>query len=332
MKKVRLKIVIVLLSLFCCLLTLEICSRVIIKKIDLPHAPVAQGVANLDVSEYPDFYMKDKDLFWRLEKSTGDINSLGFRDREFAIKKDPGTVRIICMGDSITFGWPALVEKTYSRMLEKTLNRKMPQKTIEVINAGVPGYTSYQGMVWFKKELIKYSPDAIIVYFGVNDNVPARLEDKSHKMAPALILKSVNFMKRFHAYRLYKKAIMHLYYLGKGKDVEYNTLRVVPKDFESNLAEISVAAQKINCKVVFIDNAVFYDPETGHILNKDMYRVPPGSNRIDIYEMMKRVNVDYAQLFVDDCRPHNFHLTAQGQAILAKKIAEFLIQNKILQE
>ncbi|MCK4917225.1 MAG: hypothetical protein KAS51_03305 [Candidatus Omnitrophica bacterium] len=34
---------------------------------------------------------------------------------------------------------------------------------IEVINAGIIGYTSYQGNLFFKNEILKLSPDVIIV-------------------------------------------------------------------------------------------------------------------------------------------------------------------------
>lgn len=66
------------------------------------------------------------------------INSLGFRDREYSVQKPPGVFRILCLGDSTTFGHWLPVEKTYSKVLEELLNRiwKSSGMRFEVINAG----------------------------------------------------------------------------------------------------------------------------------------------------------------------------------------------------
>jgi len=50
------------------------------------------------------------------------------------------------LGDSCTAGHQLPTEKTYTKLLEKLLNREKGIKTFELINAGVPGYTSFQGL------------------------------------------------------------------------------------------------------------------------------------------------------------------------------------------
>lgn len=332
MKKFVIKIIIVFLSLICFLWMLEVSSQAFLKKTNFSHGPVAQGIGNLEIEEYPDFYIKDKDLFWRLEKSAWEINSLGLRDREVAPKKEANTIRIICIGDSITYGWPAPLDKTYPRILEAKLKKERPDKRIEVLNAGVPGYTSYQGMLWLEKELINYSPDIVIAYFGVNDSVVSAIEDKEYKMPPAFILKAVNYLKRFSAYRLYKKIIMHLQYVMKKNDEKYDTVRVTEEDFTKNLAQLSLIAEQANCQIIFIDNAVFYNTLTKTIFTRGRYKAPAGSDAINIYDMITAAKTEYSELFVDDCRPHNFHLTEKGQEILAQKIQEFIVKSKALEK
>ena len=73
------------------------------------------------------------------------------------------------MGDSITFGYGLDNNYSYPYLLEDYLSQKMPFNNVEVINAGVPGYSSRQGIVWLDKELEEFNPDILIVQFGFND-------------------------------------------------------------------------------------------------------------------------------------------------------------------
>lgn len=51
------------------------------------------------------------------------INSLGYRDREFTVKKPPGVVRIACLGGSTTVQG-IRNEETYPALLEKLLRAR----------------------------------------------------------------------------------------------------------------------------------------------------------------------------------------------------------------
>lgn len=99
-----------------------------------------------------------------------EINSLGFRDREFHIEKPEGTFRIMAAGDSSTFGLNISLEETYPRQLESLLNEQVPGGPhFEVINAGVLGYSSLFGLVYIERELLDYDPDVLIVSYCAND-------------------------------------------------------------------------------------------------------------------------------------------------------------------
>ncbi|HEX2973696.1 MAG TPA: GDSL-type esterase/lipase family protein, partial [Tepidisphaeraceae bacterium] len=63
---------------------------------------------------------------------------------------------VVCLGDSITHaGYPAELEKILS---------------VQVINAGVPGNTSRQGLARLEKDVLRHRPDVVIVCFGANDS------------------------------------------------------------------------------------------------------------------------------------------------------------------
>ncbi len=95
--------------------------------------------------------------------------------------KQPGTIRIVCLGDSVTFGyrvpavWPDKPTQydrewlPYPMLLEKNLRAANPGRNIEVITMAVPGYTSHQGLAWLRRDIDQLRPDLLTVSFGWND-------------------------------------------------------------------------------------------------------------------------------------------------------------------
>ena len=74
------------------------------------------------------------------------------------------------------------------------------------MNAGVGGYTSLQGLRYLKKELWKYSPDMVIVWFGVNDDSSAIFfSDKDQKLPAPEDLKNMGILKRSALWQFLKK-------------------------------------------------------------------------------------------------------------------------------
>jgi lysophospholipase L1-like esterase len=100
-------------------------------------------------------------------------NSMGFRGKEFAVAKKKGVCRIVCMGGSTTYDTRVSEDETYASVLQKVLNESGTQ-TVEVINAGVPGYTSANLLIQLHFKILPMSPDMVIVCTGFND-VYARL-------------------------------------------------------------------------------------------------------------------------------------------------------------
>jgi lysophospholipase L1-like esterase len=100
-----------------------------------------------------------------------DVNSLGFRGPEIAVPKPPETMRIFALGESSTFGWKGARshEEAWPGVLETKLRAAHPGRRIEVINAGVPGYTSIEQRINFMLRISHLQPDAILIYHGNND-------------------------------------------------------------------------------------------------------------------------------------------------------------------
>jgi len=99
------------------------------------------------------------------------INKDGIRDCNYP-KEKKNAFRIICLGDSFTFGYGVDLKYTYPKILEKELN-KIYSENYEVINAGFPGYNTCQELILLKEKLIQYNPDLVIVGFCLNDTDPS---------------------------------------------------------------------------------------------------------------------------------------------------------------
>jgi len=91
------------------------------------------------------------------------INSGGLRDKEYPYLRSPGIKRILVLGDSFSWGWGVEAEETFPDLLEGALHN------VEVINAGVPGYSTDQELIWLEREGLKYQPDLVILQFFEND-------------------------------------------------------------------------------------------------------------------------------------------------------------------
>ena len=97
------------------------------------------------------------------------INSQGLHDREYSRHKEPGTFRIVGVGDSSLFGWGVPFEDSSLKVLERRLNDKLRPQTFEVINFAVPGYNTAMEAETFLARCLDYAPDLVLLNFNTND-------------------------------------------------------------------------------------------------------------------------------------------------------------------
>jgi len=92
----------------------------------------------------------------------------GFRTPRFAEKKPPGIFRVVCLGDSSTLGMNVEDDDPYPQVLARLLEEARPGR-FEVLNLGVIGYTSRQGLELIRQRVLHYEPDLVVFAFGTND-------------------------------------------------------------------------------------------------------------------------------------------------------------------
>lgn len=106
------------------------------------------------------------------------LNSAGFRTHEFT-KKPASVYRILSLGDSCTFGMLitdtfGYIHEPYPQKLEQLVAQRVGPGKVEVLNAGTPGYNSYQGVMLLRSKLRDLHPDLITVRYGWNDHLMSR--------------------------------------------------------------------------------------------------------------------------------------------------------------
>jgi tetratricopeptide (TPR) repeat protein len=82
--------------------------------------------------------------------------------REISYKKNKDVFRVLCLGDSILFGYGVNNQETFSNYLEEALNKHAKNIHYEVINASSPGWGPVEYLLFLKNEGYKYQPDIII--------------------------------------------------------------------------------------------------------------------------------------------------------------------------
>ena len=175
----------VALALFACFLALLACEIIL----QLTEQPAVSIRFQQDVGELDHLGMKrlaaivenDPELFWRLSSNTslpradgpffGIIaNRQGLReDHEIPLSKPEHSLRILFLGDSCTFGYGLDHTEGFVDISEQLLKKSLPQRSVECINAGVPGYTLFQGWQLWRTLGQQLKPDFVVVCFGGND-------------------------------------------------------------------------------------------------------------------------------------------------------------------
>ena len=96
-------------------------------------------------------------------------NSRGYRDAERALEKPAGTRRVVCLGDSFTWGHGVEMEDAYPQRLERTLSLRRGEPW-QAINLGKEGADTVDEGVILAREGLAYQPDIVLLGYVLNDS------------------------------------------------------------------------------------------------------------------------------------------------------------------
>ncbi|MCZ7582516.1 MAG: SGNH/GDSL hydrolase family protein [Deltaproteobacteria bacterium] len=166
-------------------------------------------------------------------------------------------MRVVCLGASPTFGWGVDEAQTYPAVLERALQKR--GLDVQVINAGVPGYTSWQGLRWLKSGgPLEWHPDALTIAYDLNDLDRFRFfgnngrTDADQPPSSETAAAVQNLLNRSAAYRMFRKSLMGA--VGRRGDFEAADMprRVPVEDYAANLTEISHLARARGLDLVYL--------------------------------------------------------------------------------
>lgn len=186
------------------------------------------------------------------------INRLGLRGDEIAPSKPAGTIRIVCLGDSTTFGifkngpGDMRTSSAYPTALA-TMLRDAGYRHVEVVNAGRLGATSASALALYLTTLRALAPDVLVVRLGNNDHSLLR----GHE-APALATDAEYTVLRALPHWAFRSQLVrlafHVYRGWLATKPWATTGRQVPLDrYELNLRRLVADARAARTRVLFLD-------------------------------------------------------------------------------
>jgi lysophospholipase L1-like esterase len=211
---------------------------------DQSDVPIQFGMVN-----WPDIVEKDPWLFWQLKadatapldqgKMTGFIaNGDHMRNPEVSVERGPNDFRVLCLGDSITFGWGVRYEEAYPTLLAELLRKARPGREIHVLNAACSGYSAHQGFEMLRRRGLEYGPDVVTIWFGWNDSdvwdgmtdtEHARLFIREHLLTSSATYRVLSYALRRDAHERIEE---------ERKETDAGLPRMPPADYQARLREM----------------------------------------------------------------------------------------------
>ena len=97
------------------------------------------------------------------------LNSLGIREAEFPVPRPAEQTRVLCLGDSITFGYGLPYESAWPKLLEARLRQRYAGEDIFCINAAGNAATTHQALALYRETAHAFGAGTVVLGFCMND-------------------------------------------------------------------------------------------------------------------------------------------------------------------
>lgn len=294
---------------------------------------------------YLNFILKPNSHFkWNIKNPQDiTINTLGYRSKEFSPIKPKGTFRIFTIGGSSTFDpYARDNEHTWPSRLEGLLQKHNPtKKNIEVINGGVPAYSSYEYTASVLFRIMNYEPDMIIFYETINDAIIAGhvtpykdIHDvRGHIYGRSIFWRLLNHSVLFDVlyYQVYHGAMKHHTARWKVEDKNPEFIDFGVSAFERNLSNIIFTGKANNVKIILSTAPIWEEKINWTKRSRQIMSPVIRKCRSVIYKLASFYEVpliDNASLIpMNETTLHNeSHLTEKGADILTNNLSEEIIR------
>jgi len=276
----------------------------------------------------------DQSYIEKISLSRSSINGYGLRGGP--VDSKPGKEKILCLGDSITYGYGVDDANTYPARLQAALDHKYPGR-YEVLNGGVEAYP-----IAFENEKFLYlwnrglRPDVVIVGYSMNEGFLGHLVDSSEEIksqfARRVWLK--NYLRSFALYNLVAENLARHYYdkmknkLVPGTNFTMLSKEEVDKRYDGYLQRLVGDLRSRGVKPVFLLFCSFnnqtgsYNTEGPFESRFADFALKNGIPLLRSDEMLRAgeaQNIDLAKYFID-----LVHMNEHGTQKLAAQLSELV--------
>lgn len=259
-------------------------------------------------------------------------------------EKQNERIRIVCLGESTTFGLCAPRGEDYPSQLQRFLDARYPGVFL-VINRGVPGMTSSQMLLNLRRFLDETDPDLVVISCGANE-FAVRLGVGNTFLIPEhpslwgkgsfLVSRALYHLRLYRLVLLirdhlkYRLVEFHGGYTGNKpgeiwtEQFTDETIRALcRRQFKFNMGKIIETIRRRRIHVVYTTYLMpaFYDTIREVTVR---YSVP----LCDLVRMVSDQGISLTGLLSEDV----FHPNASGYALMGKLLGEFLENNGMLHE
>ena len=340
------------------LLAVEAGTRLLLPHVSLLEALVESQKQRADFSDRArvTIFTGDPLLFWRLQPNLDHViwdftvistNAQGLRHEGDIGSKPKGALRVVCLGDSVTFGYrvPVVFPQNpkgyapdwlpYPMLLERRLRAANPGRQIEVVALAVPGYTSYQGLLWLRRDIAALEPDVVTACFGWNDIGLSVLPDSA--VMPAGWARVT-----FRRLMSYSQALTHAALWLRRKRAQAaagptapraTTPRVPQDEYVRHMLEIARLAQAQGARVVLLApvyrDAVTDPPEAARLgTHREALRAAAAADGVPFLELRELTEANYPatqKLFGELIHPNH-----EGHRLMAHELLKFFAAHDTL--
>jgi lysophospholipase L1-like esterase len=192
------------------------------------------------------------------------INAVGLRGPDFAMPKPPNVVRVICLGESSTFGFFDRDEFTYPALTAARAHKAAGRDgSFETINAGIPHANSDNMLAMMKGELLEYQPNVFTLYAGFNDAVLMMDENTTQSILRWLHGHIATYVVIKRAVAAMGGPLMYSRWSGYLTDVDEASvdrqIALHVSRYERNVRQMVALARQDRAKFVFIRQPITMD-------------------------------------------------------------------------
>ncbi len=290
------------------------------------------------------------------------LRSTGERHTEESISRK---LRILCVGDSNTFGLFADDNASYPYILQKEINRVKPN--VAVLNAGLGGTAVHDVLYYLKRKGLSLRPDYIILNYSTNDfddmlrDTPVYEEIKKERLVGfKRHLKQSNFGRAF------RKIYVHFKYGRFLKKIDDPKLLNILKEESRDLEDLLYVAENYETPTIvrdpldkgleeiwdlyfgqfeqLLDLARQRDIQVMVVMHPDILKVFDRYPKADAYDLVKERFESYGIPVIDVIPafkqhrdsiqkfylnpPRDFHLSGAGNEFIARAILDTIIPER----